>query len=115
MGYDPKNPPSFDEIVTEGEDSGVNESIDISTIDIQGDTSTAGIYGDTEDHMDLTVPRESPIRPTRDSSPLSQREVKRRKLDDQSSSAESQTPDQIKEDRRKRSCRSKTSRSAPKQ
>ena len=89
--------------------------MDTTTVDIQGDTSTAGIFGDTEDHMDLTVPRESPIRPSRDSSPLSQREVKRRKIDDQSSSAESQTPDQIREDRRKRSCRLKSSRSAPKQ
>ena len=113
--YDPKNPPPFDEIVTEGEDSGVNESVDTSTADIHGDTSTAGIYGDTEDHMDLTIPRVNPIRPERDPSPLPQREVKRRKVDDHSSSAESLTPDQTREDRRKRSCRTKTSKTAPKQ
>ena len=71
--YDPLNPPPCDEKVTEGEDSGVNESVDTSTLDIQGETSTAGIFGDTEDHMDITTPRNSPIRPSRDSSPLTHR------------------------------------------
>merc|ERR1711874_360741 len=64
---------------------------------------------------DLTIPRVNPIRPERDPSPLPQREVKRRKVDDHSSSAESLTPDQTREDRRKRSCRTKTSKTPPKQ
>merc|ERR1711874_543456 len=80
--YDPKNPPPSVEIDTEEEDSGVNESIDTSIAGIHGDTSTAGVYGDTEDHMDLTITQENPAISEKDPSPLPQRDIKRRKLDD---------------------------------
>merc|ERR1711874_619215 len=88
-----------------GEDSGTNcESTNTTNEDVHGETSTAGVFGDTEDHMDDTIPLERdpevpmlserdprlaqnrdselPVTPERDPSPLPQRIPKRRKLND---------------------------------
>merc|ERR1711874_517719 len=116
--YNPNAPPSRAETDTNKEDS----SASIEFVH----TSTAGVYGDTEDHMDQTLPQErdplerdpSPCPETleRDPSPLLQREVKRRKLSDRktekekennSSSADSIKSDHSREERKKRSCRTK--------
>ena len=116
--YNPNAPPSSVETDTNEEDS--TASIEFV------DTSTAGIYGDTEDHLDQTLPQERdplerdpspcPEIPERDPSPLPQREVKRRKLSDRktekekennSSSADSIKSDHSREERKERSCRTK--------
>merc|ERR1711874_80487 len=85
--------------------SGTNcESTNISNEGVNADTSTAGVFGDTEDHMDVTMTQERdpeapvapvrdpslaqnrdpevPVAPERDPSPLPQRIPKRRKLND---------------------------------
>merc|ERR1711874_214184 len=80
--FDPKNPdrvPRAEEdgdegVVTEIDESENNETSDISNSPIHGDTSTAGIYGDVEDHMDTTQGQEN-------HESLLQRVSKRRKLE----------------------------------
>ena len=61
-------------VVTEIDESENNEASDISNSGIQGDTSTAGIYGNVEGHMDTTQGLES-------HEPLPQRVSKRRKFE----------------------------------